>query len=340
MDWNLDPDLLSSTWLERGEAFVSVVLLTLATWAITRWLGKRLRGSTRMGLRHLERLAAPFSLLALGLGTSFILFPLTDEPPIFQWAVELLLVVSGFWLMGRALDVALATAQRSARIRDDLVSDAALVLTHHILKAAVYLGLLVSIAVHLGVTEQLYLVLGALGAALVFAARDPIRNAFAFALLVIDPPFQMGDWVVIGDFRGGSDVRGKVMDINLASTTIRTRQRTLVSLPHANLLQLRVENLSASSRRRLVLSLPIPSRMTAESVRNLCELIERAAIDNGHVSGRRRPRVWLSGLGEGLQLRISVWLKSRRNRREAQRDLLLLAKNQLEAHLRRAHARA
>lgn len=81
MDWKLDPDLLSATWVERGEAFVSVLLLTFATWAFTRWIGKRLKGSTRVGLRHLERLAAPFSLLVLGLGIWVHPFPPDGRTP-------------------------------------------------------------------------------------------------------------------------------------------------------------------------------------------------------------------------------------------------------------------
>ena len=52
------------------------------------------------------------------------------------------------------------------------------------------------------------LVLGGLGAALAFAARDPIRNVFAFAYMVLDPPFQLGDRVRMEEFRGGIAAEG------------------------------------------------------------------------------------------------------------------------------------
>src|SRR5690606_19456949 len=188
-----------------------------------------------------------------------------------------------------------------------------------------------AIAVRLGATSQLYLIVTGLGAALAFAARDPIRDAVAFVALVLDPPFHLGDRVRIVDFRGGEEVAGELVRLTLTAATVRTDSHTRVIISNRALGQLRVENLSAANRRRMELAVPIASDLSAETVRNACEAIERKLRGSPHVAEGRDPRVWLSGYADGLQLMASVWLRRAADRRAAKRDLLLTIRATLEA---------
>ena len=78
--------------------------------------------------------------------------------------------------------------------------------------------------------------LGITGLALALAAQDTISNIFGATTVLLDRPFQVGDWVIIGA------VEGEVMEIGLRTTLIRTSQDTVVTMPNANLTNTPVEN--------------------------------------------------------------------------------------------------
>jgi small-conductance mechanosensitive channel len=169
------------------------------------------------------------------------------------------------------------------------------------------------------------------GAALAFAARDPIRNAIAFASMVLDPPYHVGDRIRVMDFRGGESAVGEVLRVSLSSTVIESDRRTRIIISNTTVGQLRVENLSAADRHRLELVITIPPALSTEALREACELIERDLAQSPHVSATRPQRVWLSGAGETLLLKASAWLRRGANRRQAQRDLILSMRARLQA---------
>ena len=78
--------------------------------------------------------------------------------------------------------------------------------------------------------------LGITGLALALAAQDTISNIFGATTVLLDRPFQVGDWVVIGS------VEGEVMEIGLRTTLIRTSLDTVITMPNANLANTPVEN--------------------------------------------------------------------------------------------------
>lgn len=78
--------------------------------------------------------------------------------------------------------------------------------------------------------------LGITGLALALAAQDTISNIFGATTVLLDRPFQVGDWVIIGT------VEGEVMKIGLRTTLIRTSLDTVITMPNANLTNTPVEN--------------------------------------------------------------------------------------------------
>jgi small-conductance mechanosensitive channel len=316
----------------RLAAIAGVLGIAVATFFITRGVGRRYRGKTAFGLQGLERLAGPLSLLA-GLGaTSIALGRSSRDPPLLAETVEAVAIFGAFWLAARAIDVGWATGVRSARLRALPIAQGALLVVRQFGRLFIFVGFVSVLAVRFGATEQLYLVLTGLAAALAFAARDPIRNAIAFASMVLDPPFHMGDQVRLGDFRGGEEASGEIVAITLTGTKIKTRRGTVVVVSNVVVGQLRVENLSAPDRRRLELELPVPERMATSELRAACDAIEGDLREKGYVSEARAPRVWISGLPGGLRVKASVWLRQTVHRREAQRDLVLTMRAQLESH--------
>lgn len=318
---------------EQALAVASVLLVALVTFVATKWMGLLLKGTTRLGLHGLQRLAAPITLLVTLLAAWLILLE-TSDPPIVGLAIELCGILAVFWLGARALDVAWSTGSRSARLRRQPGAGSALLASRHLGKVALALGAIAVIAVRMGASEQLYLALGAIGAALTFAARAPISNAVAFAEMLFYPPFRIGDRVRIVDFRGGEEAEGEIVGMSLSAVMIRSKKRTQISIANSRIGQLRVENLSHADRRRLEFELPIAEELPAEKVRAACAAIEDDLRASELVSQYREPHVWISGFQDGLHLKASAWLRRGVDRRDAQRDLLLLIRSRFDELMR------
>ena len=78
--------------------------------------------------------------------------------------------------------------------------------------------------------------LGIGGAILALAAKDTVENFFGSLTVLFEAPFEIGDWVKIGD------IEGTVEDISLRSTRIRTFSDSLVTQPNSKLITAAVEN--------------------------------------------------------------------------------------------------
>lgn len=84
--------------------------------------------------------------------------------------------------------------------------------------------------------------LGVGGIAVALASQKTIENLFGGVVLFFDHP------VKVGDFGKFGDVSGIIEDIGLRSTRIRTPQRTVVSIPNAELIQRQIENFSSRDK--------------------------------------------------------------------------------------------
>lgn len=333
------PEFLRSSLSERALALLAVLAMAAITFVLGRWLGRRLKGTTRLGLRALERLAAPITLLVVAVGTQLLLRPLSDRPELLTELAELVAIFAGFWLASRMLEVLLRTAADSVRLRHNTSGRAALISARRLGSALLWVTAAITLAVKLGAGSQLYLLLGGLGAALAFGARDPIRNALAFFSIVMDPPFRLGDRVRLDDFRGRISTVGTVISITLGSVILETDKRTRVSIANVRIDELRVENLSAADRRLLELTVPVPRELPTEALREACDRIERELRAHPRVSDDREATVWITGSGEGMTLRAAVWLRKASSRRSVQSELFLRIREQLESRLPSADAR-
>lgn len=87
--------------------------------------------------------------------------------------------------------------------------------------------------------------LGIGGIAVAMAARDTIANFFGSVMLLLDRPFQIGDWIKTNEFEG------VVEDIGFRSTRIRTFAKTLINVPNSLLANMVVDNVDAMPKRRV-----------------------------------------------------------------------------------------
>jgi small-conductance mechanosensitive channel len=75
-------------------------------------------------------------------------------------------------------------------------------------------------------------IIGALGVGslvIALALQDTLSNLFSGFLLIIESPFQVGDWIKV------KDILGEVIEINWRSVRIRTNDGDIVIIPNGNL---------------------------------------------------------------------------------------------------------
>ncbi|MEJ7829335.1 MAG: mechanosensitive ion channel [Segetibacter sp.] len=92
---------------------------------------------------------------------------------------------------------------------------------------------------------------GILGLALAFAFQDIASNFMSGIVLSIRRPLHVGDIVKIKDYMG------KVSEINLRDTILRTFQGQMVIIPNKDVLQNPIENFSLLGKRRMDLTVGV-----------------------------------------------------------------------------------
>lgn len=113
-----------------------------------------------------------------------------------------------------------------------------------LLGRVVYLGALgVGVIWALGIvgisTATLLAAVGVAGLAITLALQDVLRNFFAGVYLLFERPFRIGDEITV------KDIRGRVVDVGIRTTSLRTEEGVLVLIPNAVLLAEVVCNRSA-----------------------------------------------------------------------------------------------
>ena len=107
--------------------------------------------------------------------------------------------------------------------------------------------------------------LGISGLAFALAAKDSISNFFGAITVLLDRPFKVGDWVIIGTSEG------EVIEINLRTTLVRTSLDTIITIPNANLVNIPVENWGKRRWRRWQSMVHLDINSDPEKVESFCQ---------------------------------------------------------------------
>jgi small-conductance mechanosensitive channel len=143
---------------------------------------------------------------------------------------------------------------------------------------------------------------GILGIILGFAARDTIANFFGSIALYFDGTYRVGDYIVTED-----GDRGRVEDVSIRSTTIRTRDDVLVTLPNSSLNAARVINESGPKRERRI-RIPVGVAYDSDLDHVEATLLDVAAAES-LVLERPSPRVRFREFGDSaIDTELLVWV--------------------------------
>ena len=230
--------------------FVGVIIDRLIRIVVGAWV-RRMLGKSDLIREHVSdsSFATAVGILAMSLfwwSTLGLLDLSVNALVALKLAAQLLMSVSSVWALYRLVDVLAehftAIASRTQTRLDDIL----IPLARRAVKIVVLAFVILFVAQNLNVDiTSLLAGLGIGGIAFALAAKDTVENIFGSFTVLIDRPFGIGDWVVIGD------QEGTVEEIGFRSTRLRTFYNSKITIPNAKLVNTAIDNLGDRRYRRL-----------------------------------------------------------------------------------------
>ncbi len=199
--------------------------------------------------------------------------------------VQIVFSISMIWLFYRLIDTLTEYMLNVTAKTDTSLDDQLVPLFGKALRIFVVIfGVLVMFQ-NLGINVLSVLAgLGLGGLAFALAARDTCANLFGSIMILLDRPFNIGDWIIAGS------AEGSVEEIGFRSTQIRTFYNSVISVPNSVLANANIDNMGRREFRRIKtffgLKYDTPAeKMEAflEGVRNIVEANPYTRKDYYHV---------------------------------------------------------
>ncbi len=165
--------------------------------------------------------------------------------------------------------------------------------------------------------------LGVVGLTIGFAAKDSLSNIMAGFLIFWDKPFRVGDWVSLGEYHG------KIAEITMRTTRLRTRNNTWVIIPNESVINQILVNHSTAGLTRLEVPVGIAYKEDIDAARTA--LLEAVKQVEG-VMGEPVPKVMVQALADSsVNLLIQAWIPDAEFEKPVQFYIVEAAKKALDA---------
>jgi MscS family membrane protein len=269
--------------------WLALILIAIVGWGVSRLVGHWLvvlfrsaasRTRARWDDAVVASLDGPLGFLLWGLALA-VASPLVGLTPgvhrVTQIVWQVLALIGLGWMSSRAVDL-LASHLRASGERNALALSFVPV-AQRVAKIVVFALLVLAALDVVGVKVVAVLAgLGLGGLAVAFAAQKTLENLFGAFAIAGDRPFRVGDFVLIGE------VLGTVEDVGLRSTSVRTLERTLVSIPNGAATAGVITNFSVRDRMLYNPTIGVIYGTTVEQLRFITDEIRKLLLTH--------PSVW------------------------------------------------
>jgi MscS family membrane protein len=285
----------------------SVVLAFLLVWLVRLGTAPLLhRAKARWDRLLPEKLRSPMRLILTcalwGWAMPYLLITAQAERSV-QTIARVGLLLGLFGAVWRCVDVVVQLVRESAWIKSHPAALGVIPLGYRLAEVTVVAIAVVTALQALGYpVTSLVAGLGIGGLAVALAAQKTVEHVFGGVMLSIDQPMRVGDLVRI------DDTVGWVEHIGLRSTSIRTLERSLVTLPNGKLADMKIESLAARDRLRLHAVLGITYDLTADRLDSLRNALLRELQAHPKLWPGQPLRVHFIGFGDSsLDIEVMAW---------------------------------
>ncbi|MDR0515636.1 MAG: mechanosensitive ion channel family protein [Fibromonadaceae bacterium] len=180
---------------------------------------------------------------------------------------------------------------------------AAVIIIHAFGKFLIWAVILLLILDNLGVKViSIMAGLGVGGIALALAVQKILGDLFASISIMLDKPFEIGDFIMVGE------IRGNVESIGIKTTHIRSLTGEQIIISNSVLLESRVNNFKRMEERRITLAINVSNQTSKENIGAIAGIIKNI-IENQ--DGARFERGHLKGFSPGsIDYEFIYWIKS------------------------------
>lgn len=144
--------------------------------------------------------------------------------------------------------------------------------------------------------------LGVAGVAVGFAAQDTLSNTIAGLMIFWDKPFRVGDYVTTTE-----GLYGRVEEITLRTTRLRTRDNTYVVIPNADVIDDALVNHSMNGKTRVKATVGIAYKEDISAARDV--LLDAMRGIEGIVDDPAPAVVVEELAGSSVNLSVRVWIE-------------------------------
>lgn len=273
-----------------GIATVSFTIATIIRWLVVR----RLRGVVEQTHTRIDDMAYQLVkktrfwvivILSLYLGTLALQLDYDRARINSTIAVAALTVQAGIWITA-AINAALAEYRRRKEAEGNTSSVGAVSLIALVGRFLTWVIVALVILDNLGVdVTTLVAGLGIGGVAFALAIKNILSDLLSSVTIMLDRPFEVGDYIVVGD------TGGTVENIGIRSTRLRASSGEQLVFGNDDLLTSRIRNMKRMDDRRAVVSLRVgyetaPDKIERipEMVQNIVEKRDNVRFDRAHIT--------------------------------------------------------
>jgi len=273
-------------------AIALATLILLVIWLVKRLVTIRLRGLIERSVNVVDDLVLalvkktkwPFVLVVAVYVGSLVL----ELPPGHRLVVHRLFAISFFLQIGvwatRVLSFGVDSYLKG-KTRQELGSKAAVVALFNFFGRTLVWSLVVLLILdNLGIdVTALIAGLGVGGIAIGLALQSVLRDTFASLSIILDKPFEVGDFVIIDEHAG------TIEEIGLKTTRVRSVSGEQLVFGNDDLLSCRIRNFKRMAERRVLFRFGVAYETPTDTlgaigglVREIVESIPRTRFDRAH----------------------------------------------------------
>ncbi len=252
---------------------VAIIIGFLVYHFIEHYLAKLAKKTaTTLDDEIIKNIKKPIYYLVMLAGFYYGIYQVTALVPYQEYiglvftALEVFLVA---FIITRIINVFIAWyAERKAKQAGKPLSQNILIVFRKLLHVLVYIFAFISILVIRKVDLSGALVgLGVGGIAIAFALQNVLGDAFSAFSIYFDRPFEIGDYIVIGDFSG------TVTHISMKSTRLQLVSGEELIVSNRSILEKNIQNFKKLQRRSIIFKLGITYDTPAEKLRKIKAII-------------------------------------------------------------------
>jgi len=267
-------EILASIIIFLIALFVGWIVYNIIERYFTKWTKKT---KTKLDDEILSNIKLPIYLFVIIIGIYYALEPISFLDPYDGFLTPLFMVFEvlvATFAITRVVNVLITWYAEKQRKKSKQMSEHILFIMKKIIHAIIYLFAFLFILYAFNIDLSGALVgLGIGGIAIAFALQNVLSDVFSAFTIYFDKPFEIGDYVVLGDDSG------TIKKIGIKSTRIQTLQGEELIVSNHELVSTRIRNFKKMRKRRVVFTFGVIYNTPLRKLKMIPEIITKIITD-------------------------------------------------------------